>query len=429
MIIYSPTEISPYSPYQCPRCKVKIANYEGGKAPYVSCPGCNTFFKIENEKLIDYLNYKRKVNLVIPIGTKGQYQGKKYQVIGALQVKESNVSYYWTEYVLKAEDGTYDYISEYEGHWSFVKPIDHFKRAQKVVFEYKEREYTYFNFYKTVIVGAVGEFSWDLSHIDKPTVKEYISPPLGLIHEFSDAQNQWYETEYLKKSDVRAIFNLPENSSLPTKYGAYSTEPFPLSIDTYQAKRYGILFFLSMLAIVFLSQFISSPQTKFSATVPLKNILHNSDSNNYLSRPFQINGLWGSTAVDVDLRAMVSNNWMEVSFTLINEQTGQEYFFDEGVEYYSGYESGTSWSEGSVEKSITLSNIPDGTYRISSKPFIPENTSIPDSFYIQVTQGVTLWSNFIILTLIGLFMPIGIAIWESNFNTNKWGTSNLIDHD
>ncbi len=429
MIIYNPTELSPYSAYQCPNCKVKIANYEGGNAPYVSCSGCDTFFKIENDQLAPYLNYKRKVNIVIPIGTRAQYKGKKYQVVGALQVKESNATYYWTEYVLKAEDGSHDYVSECEGHWNFVKPIEPFNRVKKVVFDYKEKEYTYFTFYKTVIIGAVGEFTWDLSKQDKPTVKEYISPPHGLIHEFSQHTDEWYKTEYLKKSEVRIIFNLPTSSSLPAKKGGYSTEPFPLNIDTFQAKRYGILFFLAMLAIVFLTKGISSPQTIFSATVPLKNILHNSDSNNYLSRPFQISGLLGSTAIDVDLRAMVSNNWMEVSFTLVNEKSGEQYFFDEGVEYYSGYEGGQHWSEGAVEKSVTLSNIPAGTYRISSKPFIPEETSIPESFDIKVTQGVTLWSNFIILTLIGLLLTLGITIWESNFNTNKWSTSNLIEHE
>jgi hypothetical protein len=429
MATYSTKEISPYSPYQCPKCKSKINNYEGGLAPYLSCASCCTLYKIENNVLTHCLHYKRKVNILIPIGTKGEYKGKKYQVVGALHVKESNAAYYWTEYVLKAEDGTHDFISEYEGHWSFIKPIDKFEREKKVTFKYKEREFTYFTYYKTVVIGAAGEFNWDLSIVDKPTVKEYISPPYGLIHEFSKEKNQWYETEYLKKAEIIKIFNLPDNISLPSKSGPYSTQPFPLSIDTYQAKRYGILFFLSMLAIVFLTKFINGPHTVLDTTVPIKDVVHNADSNNYVSRPFKITSVVGTTAVDVDLRAMVSNNWIDVSFTMVNEQSGQEYFFDEGVEYYSGYSGGEHWSEGSVEKSITLSDMPEGTYRITTKPLFKEESSIPDYYQIKVTQGATLWSNFFILTIIGALIPLIVAIWEANFITNKWSTSNLIEHE
>jgi hypothetical protein len=427
---YSTSHPSNFSPYLCPQCKAKIPSYEGGHARYLSCGVCLSYFKYENNQFVKYLDYKKTVNIIIPIGTKGSYKNKKYQIVGALQVKESNAAYYWTEYVLKAEDGTYDFLSEYEGHWCFVKEIENFTRSkQTTTFRYKERDYTYFNYYKTLIVGAIGEFTWDLALEGKPTVKEYISPPMGLNHEYGNTTNKWFETEYLSKENVKSIFSLPSNFFIRIKNGPYSIEPFPVQIETYQLKRYAVMFLLAMLAIVFLVKGLANEKKVLSAEIPISSITVNSDSNNYVSNEFALASLTGTSAVSVKLIAQVDNNWIDVSFSMINQQSGQEYFFEEGVEYYSGYEGGSSWSEGSIEKEITLSEIPDGKYRISSKVAFREGTTLPKVFFVEINEGVTLWSNFFILTAIGLLIPVLIGLWENNFHSNKWSTSNLLEHE
>lgn len=427
MANYSTKELPTYGSHQCPKCKAKIPSYEGDAAPYIACASCNTFFQLEKGALIHKRQFTRPVQIAIPIGTKGVYKNKKFQVVGALNVKESNASYYWTEYILKCEDGSHDFMSEYEGHWNFVHPLEEFKREKKTTFYYKDREYTYFNYYKTTYVGVAGEFDWDISKVDKPMVKEYISPPYGLNNEKGSNGDHWFETEYLSKSEVRKIFSLPGSYGLPYRSGGYSNQPFPLGVESYQIKRAGIIFILAMLAIVFLGKGINDPQEIYNQTIPLKSLTNN-DSNNFVSEPFVVSSLLGSSAVDIGFHANVSNNWMEASFTVINEETGEEFFFDEGVEYYFGYTGGEHWTEGNLENYITLSALPDGKYRMIAKPILPENNTV-DSFSIKVIQGVTLWSNFFILTLLGLVIPLFIAIWESIFNSNKWGTSNLIEHE
>ncbi len=426
---YSAKDLPKYASYQCSTCSAKIASYEGDDASHVACASCNSFFKRERGSLVLLTKFSRPVSISLPIGTKGVYNNKKFQVVAALRIKESNAAYYWMEYVLKCDDGTYNFISEYEGHWNFVIPLEEFKREKKTVFSYKEREYTYFNFYKTVYIGAAGEFTWDVSVADKPSIKEYISPPFGLNHEVSRSHgDHWSETRYLSKKEVRKIFNLSEGHYLPPTSGGYSNQPFPIVTDSFQLKKATGIFMLAMMAIVFLCAAIVDTKQIYYSNVPLKIVAHNSDSNTFVSEPFTVTSLTGTSAVDFIFWANVNQSWMEASFTVINDDSGEEFFFEQGVEYYYGHSGGESWSEGNVENTVTLSALRDGKYRMIIKPTFPDQNTA-DTYAVKVTQGVILWSNYFILTALGLIIPLILLIWESVFDANKWATSNLIEHE
>jgi len=64
------------------------------------------------------------------------------------------------------------------------------------------------------------------------------------------------------------------------------------------------------------------------------------------------------------IQAPVRNNWVEVEATLINEDTGKALYFDDGVEYYYGYDSDGSWSEGSQRDSKEFTALPKGKYHL-----------------------------------------------------------------
>ena len=77
------------------------------------------------------------------------------------------------------------------------------------------------------------------------------------------------------------------------------------------------------------------------------------------SRPeFDLKGRTSDVEVETD--ADVSNQWIYLNYTLINEDTGQAYDFGREVSYYSGVDSDGSWQEGSRHDRAVLPSIPAG---------------------------------------------------------------------
>lgn len=444
---WKPVESKDYIKYKCPSCSNSITSILGDKALYVTCEKCDNFFHNNAGQLTYVAHFKKTAKPIFKVGTTGTYKDKKFQLIGFAEVKEDKTTYYWREYVIKYEDETIAYFMEYEGHWSYVEQLPTSITATKggdII--YQEEKYTYFNSYKSVVVYATGSFLWNLVDGEKPRIQEYINPPYGLVCEKKKAHITWYKSEYIKASKIKTIFDVESNHWLPYRQGVYSIQPLPVPAKKSVLIELSLIYILVLTAALAAFSFMSDEKTVFdmrqelnqspsisytptdslqSKTVRTEILdrgIYYPDSNTFVSEPFKISSQFNSTALDVTLYAPVSNNWFEVSCQMINENTGQEYFFEEGVEYYFG----SDWTEGSKDNRITLSEIPDGTYRIIIKPIAGAEGGMQVTDYrITIIEGVLLWSNFIILLILGLSIPIGMIIYINNFNASRWYNSNL----
>lgn len=441
---WKPVTPKDYFKYKCPKCSNIITSILGDKAQYIVCRECNKLFHNNAGYIVFVAQFKRTIMPVFSLGSTGKYNDKKFQLIAILEVKEDKTTYYWREYVIKYEDETIAYFMEYDGHWSYVEQIpDNIKaKAGENVF-YKKEEYTFFNSYKTVNVAAQGDFFWNVTSEEKPRIHEYINPPYGLIAEYKKSQTNWYKSEYIHPSQMNSIFDVDKNHYLPSRIGVYSIQPHRLSVGDEVLKQLSFFYAILITLLAVLLTFVNNETTVFNLKLPfnesspaysapidslnttmsrqseiLDHGIYYPDSNTFVSEPFKITSVFNSTAVDVTLYAPVKNNWFEASCQMINENTGQEYFFEIGVEYYFG----PDWTEGSQDNNITLSQIPDGTYRIIVKPF--SGGAVSD-YRITINEGTTLWSNFFILLLAGLVVPVGMMIYINHFNTSRWYNSNL----
>ena len=129
------------------------------------------------------------------------------------------------------------------------------------------------------------------------------------------------------------------------------------------------------------------------------------------------------STLDIDLVATLSNQWLELPVSLVNEQTGQGFEFTKNIEFYSGVESGESWSEGGRNASALLSRIPAGRYHLNFYPFT--EAGVRPTIKVRVTANPTLWSNFFICLLLILLYP-AFQLWRSiSFETQRWSESDF----
>jgi hypothetical protein len=143
-----------------------------------------------------------------------------------------------------------------------------------------------------------------------------------------------------------------------------------------------------------------------------------------VSPPFILeNTLSGKSNLQVELIAPVHNSWMEADITLVNDNTGEEFHFEQGVEYYSGVEDGESWSEGQNYTDLTLSYIPEGKYHLNIFPATPDEGV--GYFQLTLTQDVSMLSNFFIILLLALIFPVALWISVSSYEAQRWMNSDF----
>ena len=123
------------------------------------------------------------------------------------------------------------------------------------------------------------------------------------------------------------------------------------------------------------------------------------------------------------MQANVSNSWLEGDFTLVNEISGDQYYFSRAFEYYSGVEDGERWSEGSPGATVTLNNIKQGRYHLNMQ-LTNDGRIAYNQLSIFVVENVSLMSNFFITLLCIVIFPALIVYRKRRFDRKQWYNSN-----
>ncbi|HYF68705.1 MAG TPA: DUF4178 domain-containing protein [Ohtaekwangia sp.] len=400
----------------CPKCG--SVNPVRGKAMTLAltCNACSIYFHAGSwdEKLIEF-NHKEES--VLPIGSRGKIENFTYQVMGFVVKEELKYRYRWREYLLFNPYRGYAFLSESDGHWNLVWPIedDPKSNASDSNFNYEGLEFKIFQRYSAHVVYAKGEFFFDVSDITESTINyEYIAPPFLLALEKSDDSILWCKGEYFSPNEIAEAFSIPK-SKLPARSGIGYTQSFPTPF------REGALISLSV--FIFLIAF--ALQVFINNAAEDKQVYHGEfrrsdlkDQKMFVTPAFDLND--GKKSLEVYLEAPIVNDWFFGEFTLVNETDGTEYNFTKELEYYQGYEDGTSWNEGSTHAEAFLSQIPEGRYHLN---IYPDFGAANDQFAIIISRDAPMQSNFYITALALLIYPIFFFARKRYREQRRWRDS------
>ena len=111
----------------CPNCGAALEIRGFAATINVVCPQCLAILdaKDPNLKILQEFHSKVRVKLKIPLGSRGQWKGAIYEVIGFQQraIVVDEVEYSWDEYLLFNPYKGYRYLTEYNGHWNDVQTV------------------------------------------------------------------------------------------------------------------------------------------------------------------------------------------------------------------------------------------------------------------------------------------------------------------
>ncbi len=407
--------------FNCPSCGAGVVLRAAGHSVTAVCGSCAAIIDSSNEnyKVIEQASKKGEREQVIPLGQRGKLHGVLWEVIGYCERTDGSGVYSWSEYLLFNPLKGFRWLTEFDGHWNYVITTksqpkkEHVGRRQAT---YLNKDFYLFHSGTARVTYVIGEFYWQVKQGETVEVEDYVSPPEILSSEKSDKEVIWSLGQYIESSDIKSAFQI--NKPMPSQSGVAPNQPSTATHAIGEVGKYwglflGVIFFLQ-LAFMVLSknQTVYSGQFNFSPTDIEKT---------KVSPQFEL--AQGMTNVEVNLSAPVYNNWMEVQGDLVNDDNGETIEFEQGVEYYSGYDSDGSWSEGSQNNSRILSSVPSGKYHLNVEATNGLSSNI--SYNIVIKRDVLTWSNFIwALVLISIY-PLFVWWRSRNFEVNRWSQSDF----
>ncbi|SDG77582.1 DUF4178 domain-containing protein [Chitinophaga filiformis] len=341
-------------------CNIHVATF-----PYAQscvCRNCGHRYVYENN-----LEFNRRgkngiqVQPAITLGATGIIKGISYKVIGFI-VKEERNQYQsqWREYTLFNEQEGYAFLSEYDGHWIYLReqgktPVP--ENMSTGGFNYDGKGFDLFNSYSYNIVTARGEFPGNAFNDTQVKCWEFISPPIMWNREQSPTEGiVWFKGWHVDADELKKA--LGDAIIRPTQVGVGAVQPNGY-IDLMILVR-NTLIAIGVLILLHLA--ITSGNSERELFV--REIYFSDSSTMQAAVINDIHLEKGKSNIMLDLNSPVENTWMDLEATLVDIKTGTEYSVNKGVEYYSGVEDGERWSEGSQNATFFINEVPHGDYTL-----------------------------------------------------------------
>ena len=409
----------------CPGCGAAM-NVRGFEHTVtVVCPQCLAILdaKDPNLQILQKFTDKTRLKLLIPLGSRGKWGGTLYEVIGYQKrtITVDGTEYSWSEYLLFNPFKGFRYLTEYNGHWNFVRSLRALPRpvrgiGSKPSVEYAGVTYKHFSTAQAKTTYVMGEFPWQVRRGESFAAKDYIAPPKILSSESSTAETTWSIGEYVNGKEIWKEFKAPGAPPKPT--GIYLNQPSPYGDSPRELWRLYMTFLLIGLAIVVGAYVTAQNKQVFAERY---HFWANAQAeSSYVTPVFELKGR--PTNVEIETTTDLANNWAYFNFALINQDTGQAYDFGREVSYYFGRDSDGSWTEGSKSDTATLSSIPAGRYYLLVDPELaPGLTSL--DYSIRVRHDVPRSAYFWLIAVLLLIPPALSMIRRHNFETQRWQES------
>jgi len=414
----------------CPNCGGGVELRGMGQALNVVCIQCLTILDARTPSLevIQQFQSRERILPLIPLGSRGKLHGTAYEVIG-FQVREIYVElipYQWREYVLFNPYKGFRYLSEYDGHWSDIKPLKGLPESAtwrgRPAARWLGSTYGHFQSATATTVYVMGEFPWQVRVGEQARVSDYVSPPRMLSSEETAGEITWSLGEYRTGDDIWKTFQLP--GAPPPARGVYANQPSPMAGKVHSSwvmclKLMAMLFLVLVACVLLMGhKTVFSQDYGYTPGVP--------GEASFVTPVFELGGR--PSNVQISVRTDLDNQWMYFNFALINETTGQAWDFGREVSYYHGRDSDGNWTEGGRNDSATLGSIPAGRYYLRVEPeyAVPGSSGFvrrPVHYRLIVQRDVPNYWIFLVGFLLLLIPPILATIRGSQFESRRWAES------
>jgi len=403
--------------FQCPQCAQQLSVRGMLQTTTLVCPSCGTVIDIsdENVRIIGAFLSKVKFAPAIPLGTRGKLDDGLFELIGFMRraVQVEGVEYQWSEYLLFNPYKGFRWLSEYNGHWNYIKTSLHRPRTlMDGNVNYKGTTFRHFQSANAKVVYVVGEFYWRVETGETCWVHDYVAPPYILSAETTDKEITWSLGKYIEPDEIVQAFQLER--PLPARIGVGANQPSPHRDQMAQILRLAVAFLAIAFMIQLTSLALSQNQLVYQNSFSYRTGF---GEKSLVTNIFELTGR--PSNVVVQSTAKINNNWLYLGMALVNDDNGTAYDFGREIDYYFGTDSDGAWTEGSRSDQAVLPSVPAGHYYLRIEP----EGSASTGYSIRVYRDVPRWTPFL-MTLAALLVVPGFAFLRSHtFEYKRWSES------
>ncbi len=407
----------------CPNCSGPVQLRGFANTLSVVCPQCLSVLDASTPEvqILQVFQGKTRTQPTIPLGTRGKIGETQYEVIGfqVRQVDTGDDSYSWDEYLLFNPYKGFRYLTEYNGHWNFVRVEtslpEKLRAGGKPAMRFGGGTYLAFDSMIASTVYVLGEFPWKVQSGDSVACQDFVAPPSMLSSEATGGEITWSRAEYMTGSQVWQEFKLP--GSPPPAYGVFANQPSPYAGNAGSSWRTWLWLNVGLAALVFFFMIFSPGRVTFSDHYAYSQGAPSLKSDSAFVTPtFQLDGR--DSNVELSLRTDLDNNWAYFNFALINAQTGQSFDFGREVSYYHDSDG----SEGSTGNSVIVPSVPSGQYYLRVEPEMDARAPFM-RYELELRRNVPNYGFFGLAALLLLIPPALTTFRSGSFEATRWRES------
>jgi|HubBroStandDraft_4_1064222.scaffolds.fasta_scaffold66791_1 hypothetical protein len=442
----------------CPNCGGPVEFRGFGHALTVVCPQCLTVLDASSPllKIVqEAQDAQSRRSPLIPLGARGKLAGATWETIGfqTRSVEEDGVLYEWEEYLLFNPYKGFRYLTNYDGHWNFVTPVESLPERRAIgsrpAVYFEGNLYKHFSGAQAITVFVIGEFPWRVKAGEEVVADDFIHPPFVLSSETTSDEVTWSKGEYTHGADIWKAFGL--TGPVPRAQGVYLNQPSPYGGKVGGTWGVFAVMLLALLVIAIMFGALSPGDTVLDEHYQYSTADRGEPS--FVTKDFEIQGR--TSNLEVAINTNLINNWAYFNLTLINEGTGDAFDFGREVSYYAGRDSDGSWSEGGQSSTVIIPRVPAGRYYLRVEPEMegsetpsaapsaaptvapkpapkpvptqqrrPPPMNVKTVYYeIVLRHDVATYGWFWLTALLLLIPPIFSTIRARSFEVRRWSTS------
>lgn len=362
-------------------------------------------------KMLQQFQESARAQPKIPLGARGKLEGHVWEALG-FQVRAiyvEGVQYTWDEYLLFNPYQGFRYLSDYNGHWNFIRPARGLPLVNGTKLRYQGASYRHFQASKATTVFAMGEFPWKVRANDEVEVNDFVTPPYLLSCEKTDGEVTWSYGIYRTGAEIAKGFGLTQ--PLPAASGIFANQPNPHEMGSiwFTCLWLTVLLFATMMAFGLLSGGDRVYSQSFSYAGP--------GVDDAVTTPqFEIGGK--TSNVEISTRANLENDWIYLNLALVNASTEAAYTAGRELEREGA---------GAATDAVTFAQVPPGRYYLRIEPEMSKTSPMlryhAVHYDIEVRRDVPHYMLFWLAVPLLLLPAVWRSIQRSAFETTRWQES------
>lgn len=390
----------------CPNCGAPVNLRAEGQSMAAVCGSCATILDTSTPNLQEIGKVAQttlKLNLLLPIGTRGLFKDEMWEVVGFMRRKDRWCS--WDEYLLFNPWLGFRFLVTFQGHWSFVRilPGHHSQNQwQGQTFKLFARE-------EAVTTDVLGEFYWRVKNGERALLTDYVSPPFVLSKEEMPGLNEitWSGGEYVEAAEVQKAF-VKAGGSLPQPSGTYLNQPNPHGQRWKEVRTTFIFTVIAYILIQVLFMGWGTPRHVAHTGIEYQNARA---GETLVSEPFKLEG--SSAPLHITATGLLlSDTYLGLKGSLVESKSQRSFPVAFPLANY------TTAPDGSRQK-VTLPGIPSGEYVLRLTPDASA-TLANATVTFTIERGGLFWSNFWLGLILICVWPIWIMLRSGSFEKRRW---------